>query len=74
MRVVGKRKERDISYHASGELLREGALFNTEILKLQSTFCFPRGIFRYRTHEEADNHMNECVTASMVAIRKIRHG
>jgi hypothetical protein len=74
MRIVGKRKERDISFHASGELLREGALFNTEMQKLQSTFRFPRGVFRYRTHEEADKHMSECVVASMVAIQKIRHG
>ncbi len=74
MKVIGKRKERDISFHASGDLLREGALFNTEIQKLLSTFRFPRGVFRYRTHEEADRHMSECILDSMVAIQKARHG
>jgi hypothetical protein len=74
MKVIGNRKERDISFHASGKLLREGALFNTEIQKLQSTFRFPRGVFRYHTHEEADRHMSDCVVDSMVAVQKSRHG
>ena len=74
MKVIGHRKERGISFHASGNLLREGALFNTEIQKLQSTFRFPRGVFRYRTHEEADRHMSDCVVDSMVAVQKNRHG
>ncbi len=74
MKIVGKRKERGITFHADGDLLREGALFNTEMQKMQSTFRFPRGVFRYKTHEEADRHMMECVVNSMVAIRKTRHG
>ncbi len=74
MKIVGKRKERDITFHADGNLLREGALFNTEMQKMQSTFRFPRGVFRYKSHEEADRHMMECVVNSMVAVRKTRHG
>ena len=74
MKVAGKRKERNIVFHADGALLREGALFNTEIQKLQSTFRFPRGVFRYKSHEEADRHMMDCVVNSMVAVQKIRHG
>jgi hypothetical protein len=31
-------------------------------------------VFRYRTHEEADRHMSECVVDSMVAVQKSRHG
>jgi hypothetical protein len=74
MKVVGKRKERNITFHADGELLREGALFNTEMQKLQSTFRFPRGVFRYKSHEEADRHMMICVVNSVVAVQKSRHG
>lgn len=47
MKVAGKRKQRNITLHADGALLREGALFNTETQKIQSTFRFPRGVFRY---------------------------
>lgn len=74
MKIVGKRRERGITFHADGALLREGAVFNTELQKMQSTFRFPRGVFRYKTHEEADRHMMECVVNTMVAIQKIRHG
>jgi hypothetical protein len=74
MKVAGKRKERSITVHADGALLREGALFNTEMQKMQSTFRFPRGVFRYKTHEEADRQMMDCVVDSMAAIQKIRHG
>lgn len=74
MKIAGKRKERTITLHADGALLREGALFNTELQKMQSTFRFPRGVFRYNTHEDADRHMMECVAQSMAAIQKSRHG
>ena len=74
MKIIGKRKERKISFHADGALLREGAIFNTELQKLQSTFRFPRGVYRYKTHEDADRHMMECVVDSMVAILKSRNG
>lgn len=74
MKVVGKRKERNITLHADGALLREGALFNTEIQKLQSTFRFPRGVFRYKSHEEAYRHMMDCVVNSISAVQKNRHG
>lgn len=74
MKIVGKRKARSITFHADGNLLRKGALFNTEMQKMQSTFRFPRGVFRYKSHEEADRHMMECVVNSMVAVRKTRHG
>ena len=74
MKIVGKHKERNITLHADGALLREGALFNTELQKMQSTFRFPRGVFRYKSHEDADRHMMDCVVNSMVAVQKIRHG
>ena len=72
MKIAGKRKERDITFHADGALLKEGALFNTEMQKMQSTFRFPRGVYRYKSHEEADRHMMECVVSSMVDIQKTR--
>lgn len=74
MRVVGKRREREITLHASGELLREGAVFNSEMQRFQSSLCFPKGLYRYKTHEEADRHWNECVVATMTALQRARHG
>lgn len=74
MRVVGKRHEREITFHASGELLREGAVFNTEMQKFQSCLRIPRGLYRYKTHEEANQHWNDCVVATMAALQISRHG
>ncbi len=67
MRVIGSRKMPPISAHASGELLKRGALFNDEIHKLptgNSTFI-PRGTYRYATHEEANRHWEECMIAGI---------
>lgn len=74
MRSVGKRQERPIRFHASGELLREGAAFNSEMQKLQSCMRFPKGVSRYKTHEEADRHWNDCVVTAMVAVQLERTG
>jgi hypothetical protein len=73
-RIVGNRKEREISLHASGELLREGALFNMSLQKLGASFRFPRGVFRYKTHEDADRHWLECVVDGVVATQEKRRG
>lgn len=63
MRIVGRRKTRAITLHASAELLREGALFNDEIHRLPTghTTYFPKGIYRYHSHEDANAHWVECV-------------
>lgn len=63
MRIVGRRKTRAITLHASAELLRAGALFNDEIHRLPTghTTYFPKGIYRYHSHEDANAHWVECV-------------
>lgn len=72
MRTIGRRRVRELSYHAQGDLLREGAQFNTELRKLQSSFRFPKGVFRYKTQEDADRHWQACVVANVVAVQKAR--
>ncbi len=74
MRVVGERCEREITSHASGELLREGALFNAEMQRIQSLLRFPQGIHRYASHEDAARHWDECQAATMAAVWQSRHG
>lgn len=69
MRTVGTRKERPLSMRASGKLLLEGARFNSDMQVIQSIFRFPRGVFRYATHDDANAHMMDCVVASIVAVQ-----
>ncbi len=68
MKLIGKRKARPISEKASGELLKQGAIFNDEIHRLPtgSTTCFPRGIYRYATSKEANDHWDSCVIERIV--------
>ena len=63
MKQVGKRKIQPISKKASGALLVQGANFNDEIHRLPtgSTTCFPKGLYRYATAEEANIHWDSCL-------------
>lgn len=67
MRTVGKRKIQAVSLKASEQLLRQGALFNDEIHKLPTgnTTFIPKGIYRYRTQEDANKHWEDCMIEGM---------
>jgi hypothetical protein len=70
MRTIGHRKERQITFSASAALLREGARFNDEIHRLptgRSTFI-PKGVFRFKSHEEANQHQQTCLIEGMAQI------
>jgi hypothetical protein len=56
MRIIGSRKERPVSFSASGSLLAEGARFNDEIhgLPTGSVTFIPKGVRRVKAHEEAN--------------------
>ena len=70
MKTVGRRKERPISFHASAELLVECARFNEEMMKLPTgdTSFIPKGVYFFKTHEEANRHWEDCVAKGMAKI------
>ncbi len=70
MRTVGHRKERGISFGATGALLAEGARFNDEIHRLPTGewSCMRKGVFRFRTHEEANRHDLACLAEGMARV------
>ena len=74
MRTVGHRKERPISFSASAELLAEGARFNDEIHRLPTGDAtgIRKGVYRFRTHEEANQHQMACLIDSMAQIARTR--
>ncbi|HEX8739086.1 MAG TPA: hypothetical protein VF925_03000 [Casimicrobiaceae bacterium] len=74
MRTVGHRKPRPIAFHGSGELLVEAARFNDEIHRLPTgarTFI-RKGVYRFRTHEEANRHDDDCIAAMMAEVARER--
>lgn len=74
MRIIGYRKERLVSLHASGDLLLEGARFNDEIHRLLTGQItgIPKGIYRFKTHEEANRQQEECLARAMAEITQQR--
>lgn len=74
MRIIGHRKEQPIAFHASADLLQEGARFNDEIHRLPSgqvTFI-PKGIFRFPSHDAANRQQQDCLVKGMAQIARER--
>ena len=69
MRTVGHRKEYPVSFSASAAALAAGARFNDEIHRLPTgnISFIPKGVFRFRTHGEANRHQLDCLVAGMAA-------
>jgi hypothetical protein len=67
MKIVGRRKERPISFEASAEMLAEGARFNDEMHRFPTgnTTFIPKGVKRFRTHQEANQHWQDCLVEGM---------
>lgn len=74
MRTIGHRKEPPITFSASAALLVEGARFNNEIHRLPTgnTTCIPKGVYRFKTLEEANRHDVDCMVASMTRTARTR--
>jgi hypothetical protein len=65
MRQVGSRRERGIALNASGSLLTEGARFNEAVSRLSQSTFVPKGIYRFRSHEAANQHAENCLVRGM---------
>jgi hypothetical protein len=70
MRIIGHRKEHPITFSASAALLLEGARFNDQIhlLPSGSSTCIPKGVFRFKSHEAANAHQQNCLVENMVQV------
>ncbi|MDR0576561.1 MAG: hypothetical protein LBI87_03270 [Candidatus Accumulibacter sp.] len=69
-RTIGRRKERRITFSASAELLAEGARFNDELHRLPTgnrTFI-PKGVIRFKSHEEMNRYDLECLALGMARV------
>ena len=79
-RTVGKRTELELCFYASGNALKKAASFNES---LQSAFpygrmiCCRKGVYHFKTHEEANLHQEEYIANTMARIaelNKIKNG
>ena len=72
MRQVGSKRERTLAVNASGALLAEGARFNEAISRLSQTTFVPKGIYRFRSHEAANRHAEDCLVRGMARLAATR--
>lgn len=67
MKTIGRRTEPPITLHASGALLAAGARFNETLSHLSPSTFVPKGVYRFRTHEAANLHWQDCLARGMAA-------
>jgi hypothetical protein len=74
VRTVGFRKLHDISFRASAEKLRQGALWNDSLQPLSggARIALARGVYRYASHEEADAAWREAIAVGMAQLARRR--
>lgn len=70
MRTVGRRIVRDPELRASAELLRSAATINESLKGLLpgGRTCMPKGIYRFRTLDEANRQQAEWLAQAMAEI------
>jgi hypothetical protein len=68
MRTVGTRREQPVIAHPSGALLAEGARFNESIAHLARSTFVAKGVYRFKSHEEANRHELDCLIKGMARL------
>jgi hypothetical protein len=70
MKVVGRRTPAPPTAGPSGASLLEGARFNESLQRLPTgdTTFIPKGVYHYKTHEDAQRHAEECLIRGMARI------
>jgi hypothetical protein len=68
MRQLGSRREPEISTRASGVLLADGALFSEAVWQLARVAFIPKGVYRFKSHEAANRHDQDCLADAMASL------
>jgi hypothetical protein len=57
-------------------LLAEGARFSEAISQLSKSTFVPKGVYRFRSHEAANRHAEDCLVEGMgrLAAARLKHG
>ncbi|MBX3350480.1 MAG: hypothetical protein KF747_17295 [Nitrospira sp.] len=65
MITVGYRRERPIATQGDGTLLAEGARFSETIAHLAKSTFIPKGVYRFRSHMDANQQQADCLAKGM---------
>jgi hypothetical protein len=61
MITVGHRHKRPIAMQGDGTLLMEGARFSETIAQLAKSTFIPKGVYRFRSHKDANRQQEDCL-------------
>lgn len=65
MIVVGHRQEPPIVMRGDGALLAEGARFSETIAHLAKSTFIPKGLYRFRSHKDANTQQEHCLVQGL---------
>lgn len=65
MITVGHRRERPMAMQGDGALLAEGARFSETIAHLANSTFIPKGVYRFRSHADANRQQEDCLAQGM---------
>jgi hypothetical protein len=76
MKTIGSRRQVVMTERATGEALAEVARFSEAIAHLAKTTFIPKGVYRFKRHEAANKHQEDCVALAMgmLAAERTRDG
>ena len=72
MRRIGTRREPEMAARPDGLLLAQGARFSETISSLAPSTFIPKGIYRFKSHDEADRHQRDCLVRGMARLAEQR--
>ena len=65
MKTIGSRRQVVMTERASGEAFAAGARFSEAVAQFAKTTFIPKGVYRFKTHEAANKHQQDCLTLGM---------
>ena len=65
MKTIGSRRQALVTERASGKTLAEGARFSEAVAQFTKTTFIPKGVYRFKTHEAANKHQQDCIAHGM---------
>jgi hypothetical protein len=65
MKTIGHRSEPELLSQANGAALAAGARFSEGIAHLAKSTFIPKGVYRFKTHEAANKHQQDCLARDM---------
>jgi len=65
VKTVGHRREPELLIQPTGEALAAGARFSESLAQFVNSTFIPKGVYRFKTHEAANKHQQDCLAHGM---------